>query len=420
MHHHREQPPAMGAAECRPHALSAPLSAPLSALTAATVAALLLGCSAPAGSIEPSGKDVAEATGWRTQEVVRGLEHPWAIAWLPDGDALITERPGRLRLLRADETLAAQPIGGLPQICGSCGQGGLLDVALHPDFAQNRLVYFTFAQGNGERNRTALARGRLTADKTRLTDAAVIFHNADWKSGGQHFGSRLVWLPDGTLLMSIGDGGNPPVSFDGDNIRKQAQNTGTHFGSVVRLTDTGEAPADNPFVDDPDAKPQLYSYGHRNIQGMVRHPESGRVYANEHGSRGGDELNLIQAGDNYGWPKVTYSNEYWGPPISDIAQRPDVTDPLVVWTPSKAPSGLTVYTGERFPAWRGDLFSGALKFREIRWLSLEGGAIVDEQKLPIGERVRDLRMGPDGELYVLTDAADGALLRIVPEPTTAN
>jgi glucose/arabinose dehydrogenase len=383
-------------------------------LVAASLAALLIGCSAPAGSIEPTDTDIPDASGWRAEEVVRGLEHPWAIAWLPNGDALITERPGRLRLLR-DGKLNPTPVTGLPEICGDCGQGGLLDVALHPGFASNRLVYLTFAQGDEDRNRTALARGRLGPDGKRLLDTEVIFRNADWKSGGQHFGSRLLWLPDGTLLMSIGDGGNPPVSFRGENIRNQAQNPGTHFGSVVRLTEDGEAPADNPLKDKADAKPETYSWGHRNIQGMTRHPQSGVIYANEHGSRGGDELNRIEPGNNYGWPEVTYSNEYWGPPVSDETERPGVTDPLLVWTPSKAPSGLTVYTGERFPDWRGDLFSGALKFQEVQRLDLEGGRIVGKEKLEIGERVRDVRMGPDGELYVLTDAPDGALLRIVPE-----
>lgn len=377
-------------------------------------AAALAGCSGPAGSIEPSGTDVPEATGWRTEAVIRGLEHPWGIAWLPDGDALITERAGRLRLL-ADGALAARPIAGLPDICGACGQGGLMDVALHPEFADNRLVYLTFAQGDDDKNRTALARGRLSPDRTRLTDVEVIFHNADWKSGGQHFGSRLVWLPDGTLLMSIGDGGNPPVSFRGENIRNQAQNPGTHFGAVLRLTEDGAAPPDNPFSGEPDAKPELYSWGHRNIQGMARHPDTGAIYANEHGSRGGDELNRIEPGNNYGWPEVTYSMEYWGPRISDKTQAPGVTEPLVVWTPSKAPSGLAVYTGSRFPDWQGDLFSGALKFEEVRRLDLDGGKVVAEQTLGIGERVRDVRMGPDGELYVLTDEDDGALLRIVPE-----
>ncbi len=395
-----------------------PRHAALGALALGT--ALLIGCSAPAGSIEPSGNDLPGATGWRLDEVVRGLEHPWSIAWLPNGDALITERPGRLRLLRnalAGDGRAAElvpePIAGLPDICGTCGQGGLLEVSLHPDFARNRLVYLTFAEGTGRRNRVALARGRL--DGGRLRDVEVIFHNADWKSGGQHFGSRLVWLPDGTLLMSIGDGGNPPVSFDGDVIRKQAQNKGTHFGSVVRLTDAGNPAPGNPFADEPGARPELYSYGHRNIQGMVLDPDFGRIYANEHGSRGGDELNLIAPGNNYGWPEVTYSNEYSGPRISELTQRADVTDPLIVWTPSNAPSGLTVYTGDRFPAWRGDLFSGALKFQQVRRIKRDGTRILGEEELDIGERVRDVRMGPDGELYVLTDAAEGALLRIVPE-----
>ncbi|MCG6939750.1 MAG: PQQ-dependent sugar dehydrogenase [Thiohalocapsa sp.] len=406
MQHHRyHRPPAATASRAGRRARL---------LGTAALAGLVSGCSAPAGSIEPTGTDVPDATGWRAEEVIRGLVHPWSIAWLPNGDALITERPGRLRLLRGGE-LAPEPIAGLPDICTDCGQGGLLDIALHPDFARNRLVYFTFAQGHENKNRTALGRGRLDDQATRLLNTEVIFHNADWKSGGQHFGSRLVWLPDGTLLMSIGDGGNPPVSFHGDVIRKQAQDLGTHFGSVVRLTDTGKAPPDNPFTHRAGARPEIYSFGHRNIQGMTRDPDTGAVYANEHGAQGGDELNRIQAGHNYGWPEVTYSIEYWGPPISDVAERPDVTAPLVVWTPSKAPSGLTVYTGERFPRWRGDLMSGALKFREVQRLDLEDGRIVGIEKLGIGERVRDLRMGPDGELYVLTDEPNGALLRIVPD-----
>ncbi len=382
------------------------------AAVAALVAVSLAGCSPQVGSIEASG-DVPEASGWRSELVTGGLVHPWSIAWLPDGSALITERPGRLRLLSDDGRLDPEPISGLPKVCTDCGQGGLLDVALHPDFAQNRLVYLTFAEGTRDANRTALARGRL--DGKRLRDVEVVFRNADSKSGGQHFGSRLVWLADKTLLMSIGDGGNPPTAFDGDVIRKQAQNLGTHFGKVVRLTEDGGTPPDNPFVDEPGAKPEIYSYGHRNIQGMVRDAASGQVWANEHGSRGGDELNRIEAGNNYGWPEVTYSMEYSGPRISDETSRPGVTQPVVVWTPSKAPSGLAVYTGPEFPAWQGDLFSGALKFQEVRWLDLEGGRIVGEQKLSIGQRVRDVRQGPDGGLYVLTDEADGQLLRIVPD-----
>lgn len=367
------------------------------------------GCSAQTGPAPVSG-DVPEAQGWRAEVVVRGLEHPWAIAWLPDGTALITERPGRLRRLR-DGRLDPSPVPGLPPVLAA-GQGGLLDVSLHPDFARNGLVYLTLTTGTPEANRTALARGRF--DGRALQGTAVIFQNADAKAGGQHFGSRLVWLPDGSLLMSVGDGGNPPISFGGRHIRNQAQNPGTHFGKVLRLKDDGTPHPDNPFVGRPGARPEVWTLGHRNIQGMTRDPVSGRIWANEHGSRGGDELNVIEGGGNYGWPEVTYSMEYWGPPIADETSRPGITDPRLVWTPSKAPSGLTFYTGAAFPQWQGDLFSGALKFEQVRRLRLDGTRVVGEEKLTIGERVRDVRQGPDGYLYLLTDEDDGALLRIVP------
>lgn len=368
-----------------------------------------VGCTAQTGPA-PISDEVPEATGWRTEVVTEGLSHPWGIAWLPDGSALVTERAGRLRLIRNGQ-LDPKPITGLPSILAS-GQGGLLDIALHPDFADNQLVYFTFATGKPAANRTALGRGRF--DGRALRDTEVIFQNADTKSGGQHFGSRIIWLPDKTLLMSIGDGGNPPTSFDGENIRNQAQNLGTHFGKVLRLNDDGTVPADNPFINQAGAKPEIWSYGHRNIQGMTRDPLSGRVWANEHGSRGGDELNVIKSGNNYGWPDVTYSIEYWGPKISDKTTAPGITDPQLVWTPSNAPSGLTFYTGDIYPQWKGDLFSGALKFQEIHRLDLDGVKVVNEEKLSIGQRVRDVRQGPDGYLYVLTDEDDGALLRILP------
>jgi glucose/arabinose dehydrogenase len=384
----------------------------LSLVSSFLVVIFLAGCSLSIGSIESSA-DVPEATGWYTEVVTDGLIHPWSIAWLPNGSALITERPGRLRLLR-DGRLEPTPIAGLPKVCTDCGQGGLMDVSLHPNFAENSFVYLTYASGSADSNRTTLARGRL--DGMRLTDVEVIFENANVKSGGQHFGSRLVWLPDNSLLMSIGDGGNPPISFAGDLIRKQAQQLSTHFGKVVRLHDDGRVPPDNPFVGQPGAKPEIYSYGHRNIQGMVYDSNSARIWANEHGSRGGDELNQITAGNNYGWPEVTYSMEYWGPRISEQTRRSDVTDPLVVWTPSKAPSGLAIYTGAGFPDWRGDLFSGALKFKQVRRIDLERGRVVGEEKLSIGQRVRDVRQGPDGELYILTDESNGELLRILPTP----
>ncbi len=324
--------------------------------------------------------------------------------------ALVTERVGRLRIVR-DGKLDPRPVPGLPPLLAS-GQGGLLDVSLHPEFVKNRHVYLTFASGTRGANRTALARGRF--DGHALRDLEVLFKNADPKSGGQHFGSRLVWLPDNSLLMSIGDGGNPPNSFRGEHIRNQAQSTGTHFGKVLRLNDDGTAHAGNPYANQPGAKPEIWSIGHRNIQGMTRDPESGRIWATEHGSRGGDELNVIQGGNNYGWPAVTYSVEYWGPRISDETSRPGMVEPKLVWTPSKAPSGLTFYTGDIYPRWKGNLFSGALKFREIRRIELAGERVVGEEKLTIGRRVRDVRQGPDGYLYVLTDETDGALLRIVP------
>jgi len=388
---------------------------PVLVLIAAGAAAWipLAGCAQPSGPVEPTG-DVPEAAGWRAETVVDGLPHPWAMAWLPaDGGLLVTERAGQLRLVR-DGRLDPQPIAGVPEVC-NCGQGGLLDVALHPDFAENELVYLTFAQGTKDANRTALARGRLDLDAMRLRDTEVIFRNPDVKDGTQHFGSRLVWLPDGTLLMSIGDGGNPPISFDGENIRNQAQDLGTVFGKVLRLTDDGEAPPDNPFVGREGARPEIYSYGHRNIQGMTLDAASGRVWANEHGSKGGDEINLIQPGHNYGWPDVTYSMEYWGPRISDKTRAPGVTQPKVVWTPSIAPSGMAFYTGDDFPRWQGDLLSGALKFKQVRVTSLEGTEVTDEKKLSIGQRVRAVHQGPDGGLYVLTDEANGALLKIVPD-----
>jgi glucose/arabinose dehydrogenase len=369
----------------------------------------LANCAPVEGPVEPTG-DVPEAKGWGTEVVVDGLEHPWSIAWLPDGSALITERPGRLRILR-DGALVREPVKVLPPVL-SHGQGGLLDVALHPEFERNRLVYLTFATGTPDANRTALARGRLQDD--RLQDVEVIFENADVKSGGQHFGSRLLWLPDQSLLMSIGDGGNPPISFAGGNIRDQAQSLATHFGTIVRLTEDGRAHPDNPFVDQKGARPEIYSYGHRNIQGLALDPASGRVWANEHGSRGGDELNLIESGKNYGWPEVTYSMEYWGPRVSDETSRPGVVDPLINWTPSKAPSGLAFYTGDRYPGWQGNLFSGALVFGEVRRIVLDGAKVVDEEKLTIGNRVRDVRQGPDGYLYVLIDSGEGSLLRIEP------
>ena len=354
------------------------------------------------------------------QPIVTGLEHPWGMAILPNGDMLITERPGRLRLVR-DDQLQPEAIAGVATVSDvtanqvfASQQGGLLDIALHPRFTENNWVYFTYAHGTQDANRTRVARAKF--DGQALNDWEMIFEVSQTKEGGQHFGSRLTWLPDETLLISIGDGGNPPVSTDGDFIRKQAQNRASHFGKVVRINDDGTIPADNPFVDQPDAAPEVWSYGHRNIQGMAWDDVTQTVWATEHGSKGGDELNVVQPADNYGWPEVSFSAEYFsGRPVASATSREDVTDPKLVWTPSIAPSGLAVYNGDRHPEWQGNLFAGGLVERSIRRIEVNGSnAVVAESIIPIGQRVRDVREGLNGELFVLTDADEGQLLQVEP------
>jgi glucose/arabinose dehydrogenase len=341
------------------------------------------------------------------------------MAWLPAddpaGELLITERPGRLRLVRNGALLPA-PVAGIDEVLVT-GHAGLMDLSLHPRFAENRLVYFTYAAGTPEANSTRLARARLAEDGSALTKLEVIHTVTPLKSRYQHFGSRLLWLPDGTLLLALGDGGNPPTRIDGQLAREQAQLPASQLGKILRLRDDGTAPPDNPFADHPDFDPFVWSLGHRNIQGLARDPASGRLWANEHGSRGGDELNLLVPGGNYGWPRVTYSIEYTFGTISRETTHPDFIDPVVVWTPAQAPSGLAFYTGDAFPQWRGALFSGALKRQEIRRIDLDSeGRVLGQESLPIGERVRDVRQGADGFIYVLTDEKNGRLLRIQPSP----
>jgi aldose sugar dehydrogenase len=365
-------------------------------------------CAMPDGPVEPTG-DVSEAKGWEAERLLEGLEHPWSMTWLPDGTMLITERPGRLRLVR-DGELHPESVRGLPPIYSE-GQGGLLDISLHPDFKENRLLYFTFARGNEDENSTAVA--RAVFEDHELHDLEVLFTAEPLKSDGQHFGSRIVWLPDKTFLVSVGDGGNRPQSIDGTLNREYAQKMDSHLGKVIRLNDDGTVPEDNPFADDPTAKPEIWTLGHRNIQGIAVDPENGHVWANEHGSRGGDELNLLIAGENYGWPVVTYSREYYGPRISEETSRPGMEDPKAVWTPAQAPSGLLFYTGDVFPEWRGNLFSGGLAGEQIRRIVLQETEVVRQESLTIGQRVRDVRQGPDGYIYLLTDHSNGQLLRLV-------
>jgi aldose sugar dehydrogenase len=374
---------------------------------------LLLGFAVTACTSSPPEARTKSATAadYQIETVVEGLNRPWGVAWLPEGAMLVTEKDGRLRIVR-ESKLVAEPVSGVPEVY-SGGQGGLMDIVLHPKFAENRLVYMTLSLGTGRENRTALVRGKFTG--TALEDVKTLWENPRSKQSGQHFGSRLVWLPDGTLLMSVGDGGNPPVSLDGQNIRNQAQSTDTAFGKVLRFTDEGKPAPDNPFRDKPGMGPFVYSLGHRNIQGLARDPEGKRVWANEHVARGGDELNLVEKGKNYGWPLATQSNEYVGGRVSPNDSLPGMVDPLWVWTPSKAPSGLAFYSGTDFPDWKGHLFSGGLMTGDVKHLHLDAaGKVTKEESIPIGQRVRDVRQGPDGRLYVLTDDRDGRLLRIVP------
>ncbi len=356
--------------------------------------------------------DVPAERGFRAVTLLQGLEHPWGITWLPNGDILVTERPGRLRLVREDR-LVSNPIPGVPEVFDS-GQGGLLDVSLHPRFEKNRKVYFTYADGTSKANRTRVA--AAVWDGAVLTNWQVIFEVTVAKPGSQHFGSRLMWLPDGTLLVSIGDGGNPPVRLGGDWIRNQAQNRRSHLGKIVRLNDDGSIPRNNPFSASADAEPAVWSYGHRNVQGLAYDSLRVMVWASEHGALGGDELNVVQAGLNYGWPAVSYSREYFdGSKVSPYTSKPGLVDPKVVWTTAIAPSGLVVYTGNRFPEWHGDVFAGGLKSQDVRRLDLDAdGRVIGQSALRIGERVRDVRQGPDGLLYVITDESNGSLIRLEP------
>ncbi len=344
--------------------------------------------------------------------ILENLEHPWGLTWLPDGNLLITERSGRLRIAR-DGVLDPTPISGLPADIFAENQGGLLDIAVHPRFNENRLVYFSYSHGTTSANRTRIA--RATFDANSLSNWQVIFEVSQTKDRGQHFGSRLVWLPDETLLASIGDGGNPPIQLDGELIRQQAQNLDSHLGKVIRINDDGSIPEDNPFANDAVAAPEVWSYGHRNMQGLAFDPTTNQVWATEHGARGGDEVNRLEAGANYGWPVATHSREYSGGLISPETSLPGMMDPKVIWTPSIAPSGLAVYTGDSFPAWQGDLFAGGLVSQDIRHLEVDdAGNLVTETSIAIGQRVRDVQQGPDGLLYVLTDESNGQLIRFEP------
>ena len=341
---------------------------------------------------------------FRVVTVVEGLDHPWGLAFLPDGRKLVTERPGRLRIVAADGKLEPQPVAGLPAIAAT-GQGGLLDVALHPRYSENALVYVSYSARGAGGVGTEVARGRLAGGS--LQDVRIIFSQSPKSGGGRHFGSRLVFDREGYLYITQGDRGE----------QERAQKPDDHAGSVIRLHDDGRVPADNPFRGKPGWKPEKYTLGNRNMQGAALHPRTGRLWTHEHGPQGGDEINVIRAGANYGWPVITYGVNYGiGTKIGEGTHKAGMEQPLHYWVPSIAPSGMAFYTGDRFPRWRGDLFVGALRDQMLVRLKLDGEKVVSEERMlrnALG-RIRDVRDGPDGFLYVLTDEGRGVLARLEP------
>ncbi len=369
-----------------------------------------VGVAAVAQEVTPVDKPPL-AKGWKLETVATGAPQPWGMAWLPDGRMLVTGKQGTLHVLNG-KSFEQIPLDGLPNLYAS-GQGGLLDIAVHPADKTNPRIYLTMSSGTDDENRTVLVQGVF--DGKRVTGIKQLFAVNLGKSGGQHFGSRILFLPDNTILMSIGDGGNTPQRIGNMLARDHAQSLASHTGKILHLTDAGQPVGKGAFAGKDNARPEIYSVGHRNVQGLARDPKSGRVYANEHGSRGGDEINVIEAGNNYGWPLQSYTLDYGTREPIGMKVVPGTVQPIVVWTPSPAPSGLAFYTGKAFPQWQGSLFSGSLAGQDVRRVQLDAqGKVTAQELLPVGKRVRDVRQGPDGELYVLTDEAKGSLLRIVP------
>jgi aldose sugar dehydrogenase len=347
---------------------------------------------------------------YRVVTVVEGLQHPWSIAFLPDGDMLVTERPGRLRIVR-DGRLLADPVPGLPEIRVG-GQGGLLDVVLHPDFESNRLVYLSYSKPNDDDSQGTTAVSRARFENDRLTNLEEIFEGELWTSGRGHHGSRLAFDRDGYLFITLGDRQAFPR---GDLEAHPAQLLTDHYGATIRLHDDGRVPDDNPFVGRDDALPEIWSWGHRNAQGLAIHPETGDVWLNEHGPEGGDELNLVRPGLNYGWPVVGYGVHYRsGETIHEATRRDGMEDPVHVWVPSIATSGLMIYTGDQFPAWKGNLFVGGMAGEQLARLTMDGRRVINEETLVqrMG-RIRDVRQGPDGLIYLAIDHRGGELTPIV-------
>ncbi len=355
---------------------------------------LLMLVTLPAQSAEP-----------KTVTVARGLVNPWALAFLPDGRMLVTERPGRLRIVGADGRLS-EPVQGLPAL-DATGQCGLLDVVVDPKFAETKLVYWTFAEAGEGGNSTAVARGRLEGN--RLADVQTVFRQLPKVSSSLHCGSRIVFARDGRLLVGLGD------RF---SRKEDAQTLDNHLGKVVRIEPDGKVPADNPFVSTPGARPEIFSRGHRNIQGLALHPGTGELWGSEHGPQGGDEINLIEAGRNYGWPLVTHGRNYGtGTRIGEVGPKPGFEQPLKWWGPTSiAPSGMAFVTSDRYPGWKGSLLVGALRGEILVRLTLDGRRVTGDERVlkDLNARIRDVRQGPDGAIYIVTDGNDGRVIRLEP------
>ncbi|MEC9483040.1 MAG: PQQ-dependent sugar dehydrogenase [Halomonas sp.] len=366
-------------------------------LSKATAIAVLM---APLALAQPDSSIRTQAGAVRVEVLAEGLVHPWGMAFLPDGRLLVTERTGRLRILEQDNTLTP-PLDGVPEVFDK-GQGGLLDVALDPQFASNRLVYLSFAEAGEGGASTALGRGRL--EGRRLVDFEVIFRQRPKVPGPNHFGGRIVFTGQGTLFLTLGE----RFKFE------PAQDLPNHLGKIVRLNHDGSIPADNPFVNQANAEGAIWSYGHRNVESAAIHPETGQLWIAEMGPLGGDELNLPKPGRNYGWPVVSWGMHYGGEDIPDPPTHPNFADALVHWTPVISPSGMDFYTGDAFEAWQGSALIGGLSSQAVIRLENNGIEVTDEERIPMGVRIRDVEEGPNGYVYLLTDERDGRIMRLVP------
>ena len=357
------------------------------------------------GSLLVAGLAAADRP--QLETIAEGLEHPWALVFLAPDQMLVSERAGRLRLIE-NGTLLPEPVAGIPASFVRA-QGGLQDLVLHPRFEDNGWIYLSLAHGDARANATRVVRGRIR--DRHWVDEEIIFTATPTKNTAVHYGARMAFLADETLLISIGDG---------FNFREHAQRLDSHLGSIVRVTDEGAVPPDNPFVDHPDALDEIFSYGHRNVQGIVVDPDSGLIWSHEHGPRGGDELNLIKAGANYGWPVVTHGVDYSGASITPYTSRPGMVDPLIDWTPSIAPAGMSQVHGDLFTEWRGDLLVASLAERSLRRVRLDGDQVLGDEIIPLDldRRLRDVQIGPDGAVFLLTDEPQGKVLRMTPATST--